>query len=79
MAGFQGQLEGVRFEPTEMVEEGGRVLVGFALTGRGATSGIEVTQSGAGAVWVRDGLITRMEGHPDLEAARSAPRDPPPC
>ena len=42
-AGFEG-MEDVRLRPEAMIEEGDRVLVPFVLTGRGASSGIEVEQ-----------------------------------
>ena len=74
MDGFTGLMDEVRFVPSTIVEEDGRVLVEFTLAGRGAQSGIEATQHAAGVLWVEDGLITRIESHPDLDTARSAAR-----
>jgi len=74
MDGFTGLMDEVRFVPSTIVEEDGRVLVEFTLAGRGAHSGIEATQQAAGVIWVEDGLITRIESHPDLDTARSATR-----
>jgi ketosteroid isomerase-like protein len=69
---FDGLLEDVRFEPLEMLEEGGRVIVVLRLIGRGVSSGIEVAQESAVVNWVENGKITRMQPFPDLEAAREA-------
>jgi ketosteroid isomerase-like protein len=72
MEGFQGLIDAVRFEPTDLFEEDGRVIAIFRLSGRGVSSGIELEQRGVGALWVREGKIARIEAHPDLETARSA-------
>jgi ketosteroid isomerase-like protein len=74
MDGFQGLVDEVHFAPSTIVEEDGRLLVEFTLGGRGAQSGIELTQPGAGVIWVEDDLIIRIESHPDLDTARSAAR-----
>jgi ketosteroid isomerase-like protein len=67
---FDGLLEDVRFEPLEIHEEGPAVIVVLRLTGRGASSGIEVVQSAAVVVWAEGGLVKRMLPSPDIEAAR---------
>jgi ketosteroid isomerase-like protein len=74
MDGFQELVDDVHFAPGTIVEEDGRLLVEFTLGGRGARSGLELTQPGAGVIWVDDDLITRIESHPDLDTARSAAR-----
>jgi ketosteroid isomerase-like protein len=71
-AGFEGLLEDVRFEPLEFVEEDEAVIVWMRFTGRGATSGIDVAQFAAVVQRVRDGKVTWMEAHPDMDAARAA-------
>jgi ketosteroid isomerase-like protein len=73
-AGFDGLIEDVRFEPIEFVEHGEAVIVWLRLTGRGAASGIEVEQHAAVVTWVKDGKVTGMQPHPDMEAAREALR-----
>ena len=71
-AGFDGQLDDVRFEPLELIDEGHRVIAALRLTGRGTTSGIEVEQRAASVLELRDGKVVRIESHPDVEAARRA-------
>jgi ketosteroid isomerase-like protein len=75
LRGFDGQLEQVRFEPIEMFEEDGLVIVPLRLTGRGATSGIEVTQHAVVVHWVEDGKVARMQPFPDLDSARDGVRE----
>jgi uncharacterized protein len=72
-AAFEGQLEDVRFEPLEMIDAGDRVIVPLRLTGRGATSGIEVEQPAVTVHYVRDGKVVRIEPYPDLESAWKGP------
>lgn len=71
---FDGLLDDVRFEPLEFHPEGGQVIVDMVLSGRGASSGIAVEMRSAVIHWVADGKVTRMEPHPDLEAARASLR-----
>jgi ketosteroid isomerase-like protein len=71
-AGFDGLMEEVRFEPIELVEHRGAVIVWLRLSGRGAASGIEVDQHAAVVTWLADGKVTRMEPYPDMDAAREA-------
>jgi ketosteroid isomerase-like protein len=71
-AGFDGLIEDLRFEPLEIVEEGEVVIASMRFSGRGVTSGIEVTQHAAVIVGLRDGKVTRMDAHPDMDAARAA-------
>ncbi len=74
MDGFQGLVEQVYFAPGTIVEEEGRLLVEFTLGGRGAQSGIDLTQLATGVIWMEDDLILRIETHPDLDTARAAAR-----
>jgi ketosteroid isomerase-like protein len=71
-AGFDGLMEDVRFEPIEFVEESDAVIVWLRFSGRGVTSGIDVAQFAAVIQRVRDGKVTSMEAHPDMDAARAA-------
>jgi ketosteroid isomerase-like protein len=71
-AGFDGLMEEVRFEPIEMVEQGGALIVWLRLSGRGAASGIQVDQHAAVVTWVEDGKVTRMELYPEMDGARKA-------
>jgi ketosteroid isomerase-like protein len=70
-AGFEG-MEDVRLTPEAMIEDGGRVLVPMVLSGRGASSGIQVEQRVVQAWTVRGGKATRVEAYTDLESARGA-------
>jgi len=71
-AGFEGLMEDVRFDPIEFVEEADAVIVWMRFSGRGVTSGIDVAQFAAVIQRVRDGKVTLMEAHPDMDAARAA-------
>jgi ketosteroid isomerase-like protein len=71
-AGFEGLIENVRFEPLEVVEEGDAVIAWVRFSGRGAASGVDVGQFAAVAQRLRDGKVTWMEAHPDMDAARGA-------
>ena len=72
MEGFRGSIDAVRFDPTELFEEDGRVIAQFRLTGVGVSSGIELEQRAVGVLSLREGRVTRIEAYPDLEAARAA-------
>ncbi len=74
MDGFQGFVEDVRFAPSAIHEEDGRLIAEFTLSGRGSQSGIEITQAGVGVIWVEDGRIIRIEPYPDLDTARAETR-----
>jgi ketosteroid isomerase-like protein len=73
-AGFEGLIEGVRFEPLELTEEGDAVIAWIRFGGRGVASGIEVEQYAAVASRVEGGKVVWMEAHPDIESARAAAR-----
>jgi ketosteroid isomerase-like protein len=74
MDGFQGLVDEVRFVPRLIAEEDERVFVEFTLAGRGARSGIELSQPSAGVIWVEGDRIVRIESHPDMDTARSEAR-----
>jgi ketosteroid isomerase-like protein len=75
LRGFDGLIEDVRFQPLELIEEGEHVIASLRLTGRGVTSGIEVTQLAAVAISIEDGKVTRMLSHPDVASAREGLRE----
>ena len=77
MAGFDGLVEGVRFDALDMLEETGHVIVLMRTSGRGATSGIDIALEAAVVCRVEDGKITRLKPFPDLEAARLSLRPSP--
>jgi ketosteroid isomerase-like protein len=70
-AGFEG-IEDVRLTPEEFIEDGQRVMVPTVLSGRGASSGIEVEQRVVQAWQFRNGKALRLEVFTDLESAREA-------
>jgi ketosteroid isomerase-like protein len=81
-AGFEGALDDVRFELLEIEEASpDMALVEMRLIGRGAATGIEVTQTTFLVITVRGETIQRIVAHADREAAsreiersRSEPR-----
>jgi ketosteroid isomerase-like protein len=73
-AAFDGLIDDVRYEPLELFDEGEAVIVWLRLSGRGSMSGIEVEQHAAVVTRVEGGKVTRMEPHPDLDAARASLR-----
>jgi ketosteroid isomerase-like protein len=69
---FYDAMEEIRFEPGELREVGGRVIVPTTLSARGRATGIEVRQEVV-LVWsLRDGLAIRMEVYPTLDEALEA-------
>jgi ketosteroid isomerase-like protein len=71
---FEGMLDDVRFEPLDFHLEGEQVIVDMVLKGRGASSGIDVEMRSVVVHWIEEDKVTRMEPHPDLEAARASLR-----
>jgi len=71
-AGFEGLIDDVRFEPLEFFDHGDAVIVWMRLSGRGSASGIEVELHAAVISWARDGKVTCMEPHQDMDSAREA-------
>ena len=74
LRGFAGTLENVRFVPLEIFEENELVVAVVRMTGRGATSGIDVELGAVVVHHVENGKIVRMDPYPDLDAARAAIR-----
>src|SRR5436190_19190522 len=70
---FEVMEEGARFEVEEVVgTTGDCVVVMLHLTGRGTSSGAPLDLRWAGAVWIREGKITRAVGYPSREEALEA-------
>ena len=74
LRGFDDLIEDLHFGPQEYAEENGLLIVQMVLSGRGVTSGIEVSIPAATVAWLRAGKVTRLEPHPDLETARERAR-----
>jgi ketosteroid isomerase-like protein len=72
LGGFAGMIEDVRFVPLEVFEEKDKVIAVVRMTGRGATSGIEVELPVVIVHSIEGGKIARMDPYPDLDAAREA-------
>ena len=72
-AGFEGMLEGIRYEALELFPEGEKVLAHIRLGGRGVSSGLEVDLEAFVVHTVRDGKVTSIVPYADLESAREAP------
>jgi ketosteroid isomerase-like protein len=73
-AGFDGMLEDIRYEASELIPEGQHVLAVSRLAGRGVSSGLEVDLNTVVVHAVEGGKITRIVPYPDLESAREALR-----
>jgi ketosteroid isomerase-like protein len=72
LRGFAGMIEDVRFELLDIFEEDECVIACLRMTGRGASSGIEVELPTVVVHRVADGKVTRMHPFPDVDAAREA-------
>jgi ketosteroid isomerase-like protein len=76
-SGFDGALDGVRFELLDIVEvTTDAALAATRLTGRGTTTGIQVEQDTFVLLTVRDGLVTRIKPYTDREQALAELRSP---
>jgi ketosteroid isomerase-like protein len=72
--GFEGMLDEVRYEPMGFTPLGDAVIAHARMSGRGATSGLDVGLDSYVVHEMRDGKIVRMTPYPDLESARAALR-----
>ena len=70
--GFDGMLEGIRYEALELLPEGEHVLTRIRLAGRGVSSGLEVDLEAVVVHTVAGGKVTRIEPFVDLESARQS-------
>jgi ketosteroid isomerase-like protein len=74
-AGFDGMIEDVRYEALELIPVGDRVLAHVRLSGRGASSGLDVSLEPYVMHELAAGKIVRIRPYPDLEAAQGAIAD----
>ena len=71
-AGFDGMLDDVQYDALEMMPVGDAVIVYARMSGRGATSGLDVSLDTYVLHELADGKIVRMRPYQDLEAAKGA-------
>ena len=70
--GFEGALDEVRFELLEIHDESpSTVICSVRLSGLGEMTRIPVEQTVLMTFAIRDGLITRIVAHADLESAQA--------
>ncbi|HEY7454788.1 MAG TPA: nuclear transport factor 2 family protein [Thermoleophilaceae bacterium] len=72
--GFTGMIDDVRYEPLALIPRGERVIAHIVLSGRGASSGLDVDLEAAVVHDFKDAKIVRMRPYPDLESAEAAIR-----
>jgi ketosteroid isomerase-like protein len=65
-------LEDVRYEATELIAVGDRVIAHARMGGRGVSSGLEVDIEAFVLHELSGGRITRMRPYLDLESAKAA-------
>jgi ketosteroid isomerase-like protein len=70
--GFVGMIDDVRYEAIELIPVGDRVISHIRLSGRGASSGLDVDLEAFVLHEFEGGLIARMRPYADLESARAA-------
>lgn len=71
-AGFEGMIDEIRYEALELTPVGDAVLAHVRLTGRGASSGLDVGLEPYVVHELAGGKVVRMRPYPDLESARAA-------
>lgn len=71
-AGFDGMLEDVSFDVGELTPVGERVIAQVHVSGRGASSGLEVSLDAFVLTEFADSRIVRMRAYPSREAAERA-------
>jgi ketosteroid isomerase-like protein len=70
--GFEGALDNVRFELLDVPEErGDAIIASVKLSGVGAATRIPVEQEVLMTFEARDGELTRVVAHPDMESAQA--------
>jgi ketosteroid isomerase-like protein len=70
--GFDGMIEDLRYEALELIPVGDDVLAHVRLSGRGASSGLDVALEPYVMHELAQGKIVRIRPYPDLESARAA-------
>jgi ketosteroid isomerase-like protein len=73
-AGFDGMISDLRYEALELIPAGEAVLAHVRLSGRGASSGLDVSLDPYVLHQLEGGRITRIRPYPDREAAERALR-----
>jgi ketosteroid isomerase-like protein len=71
-AGFDGMIEKLRYEALELIPVGEAVLAHVRLSGRGVSSGLDVSLEPYVIHELAGGKIVRIRPYPDLEAAQRA-------
>jgi ketosteroid isomerase-like protein len=71
-AGFGGMIEDVRYDALELIPVGERVLAHVRLSGRGASSGLDVALEPYVMHELAEGKIIRIRPYPDRESAEAA-------
>jgi ketosteroid isomerase-like protein len=70
--GFIGMIDDVRYEPLELTPVGNSVIAHIRLSGRGASSGVDVDLEAFVLHELEGGRIVRMRPYADLDAAMAA-------
>jgi ketosteroid isomerase-like protein len=70
--GFDGMIEDLRYEALELIPVGDDVLAHVRLSGRGASSSLDVALEPYVVHELADGKIVRIRPYPDLDSARAA-------
>ena len=70
--GFEGMIDEIRYEALELTPVGDVVLARVRISGRGASSGLDVALEPYVVHQLADGKVVRMRPYPDLESARAA-------
>jgi ketosteroid isomerase-like protein len=70
-AGFDGMIENVRYEAIEVKPCGDQVIAHTKLSGRGASSGLDVEIEAFVLHDFADGKVVRMRPYADLESAEA--------
>ena len=71
-AGFDGMIEDIRYEALEVFPAGDHVLAHARMSGRGASSGLDVGIDAFVVHELANGRIVRMRPYPDRESALAA-------
>jgi len=71
-AGFDGMIADLRYEALELIPFGDAVLAHVRLSGRGASSGLDVSLDPYVVHELEGGRITRIRPYPDRQAAERA-------
>jgi ketosteroid isomerase-like protein len=70
--GFRGMLEDIRYEALELTPEGDYVVAHVRISGRGASSGLDVGLEPYVVHELSGGKVVRIRPYPDLDSARAA-------